>query len=87
MVRSYNSRGVHHFYEIISVGATAIEVELDSLWFEIIYFVFIVPVRCHRFVRECKTKGNKSDVLWEDIDRTGEGVMENVEASISCCTF
>ena len=47
--------------------------KLDRLRFEIICFVLIVPVRYHRFVSECKTERNKTDVLWEDIERTAEG--------------
>jgi len=52
-------------------------VELDNLWFEVISFVLIVPVRCYTFVSECKTKRCKTDVLWEDIEQKAEGVMEN----------
>ena len=51
--------------------------KLDNLRFEILCFVFIVPVRCHRFVSKCKMKRNKTDVLWEDIEQTAEEVMEN----------
>jgi hypothetical protein len=50
-------------------------VKLDSLRFEIIYFGLTVPVRYHRFVRECKMKRNKTDVLWEDIEQTAETAM------------
>ena len=47
--------------------------KLDSLRFEIICYGVIVRVRCQRVVSECKTERNKSDVLWEDIERTAEG--------------
>ena len=43
------------------------------LRFEIVYFGLIVPVRYHRFFSEYKTKRNKSDVLWENIEQTAEG--------------
>jgi len=52
-------------------------VRLDSLRFEIICFGLIVPVRYHRFVSEYKTKRNKIDDLWEDIEQTAEAVMKN----------
>jgi len=48
-------------------------VKLDSLRFEIVCYGVIVRVRCDRFVSECKTERNKTDVLWEDIERTAEG--------------
>ena len=47
--------------------------KLDSLRFEIVCYGVIVRVRCHRVVGECKTERNKTDVLWEDIERTAEG--------------
>jgi len=30
------------------------------------------PCLVYRFVSECKTERNKSDVLWEDIQQTAE---------------
>ena len=47
--------------------------KLDSLRFEIVCYGVIVPVRCDRVVSECKTERNKTDVLWEDIERTAGG--------------
>jgi len=52
-------------------------VKLDSLRFEIICFVLIMPVRYYRFVSECKTKGNETDVLWVDIEQVAEATMKN----------
>jgi len=57
-------------------------VKLDNLRFEIIYiyiyiFLFIVLASCQNFVSECKTKRNKTGVLWEDIELPAGGVMEN----------
>jgi len=38
-------------------------VQIDSLGFQIICFGFIVPVRYHKFVSECKKKRNKLTFL------------------------
>ena len=51
--------------------------KLDRLRFEIICFVLIMPVRYYRFVSECKTKGNETDVLWVDIEQVAEATMKN----------
>ena len=42
-----------------------------------IFWGFIVPVRYHRFVSECKTKGNETGVLWVDIEQIAEATVKN----------
>ena len=46
--------------------------KFDSLRFEIICFGLIVPVRYNRFVSECKTERNKTDVFRVDREYTTE---------------
>ena len=48
-----------------------------TTWGLRLYVLFLEPAMGHRFVRECKTKWNKTDVLWEDIEQTAKGVMES----------
>ena len=60
---------------IITVGATAVAVTLDSLKCQIVSFGVVVRFRCHSSVNRYITKQNKLMIPVEDTQKAAEAVM------------
>ena len=61
---------------IVTVGATAIAVTLDSLKCRIVSFGIVVCLRCHSLVNRYITERNKPVIQVQDIQKAVEAVMK-----------